>query len=323
MMRKTSSVLLLPFLFLLLSLPAPAQPALERTQKLFEAADYAQARASMAPVLAQHPDHPEARYWMGRVLLRLAEFDQATDHLEAAVKAEPANVDYRLALATAYRERARRSSFLSAARWASKWRRELEKAFELDPKNLKARERLIQYYLNAPAIGGGDKEKGKRLARETIELDEIQGRLLLASAYRSAQEIEQAIAEYQRVIKLDPANGPAHNALGYIYLRQKNYAAAESYFKKYVDVAPGDPNPHDSLGDYYSARGRLDQAMAEFEKALEVNPRFSVSRFKLAQVCEKQRRHEEAIHHYETLLALAPAFIKAKEARKRLRNLKQ
>lgn len=322
-MRKGSLVLLSLCFLLLPRLPAYAQPALERGQELFEAGNYLQARASLASVLARSPAHPEANYWMGRVLLRLGEFDQARNHLERAVTTEPANVEYRLALAAAYGEKARRSNFLSAPRWAGKWRRELETAFELAPENIKARSRLIQYYLNAPAIGGGDKEKGKRLAQETIELDEIEGRLLLANAHQRSRETEMAIAEYQRVIRLDPGNPRAHNALGYIHLRQKNYAAAESDFKKYVEVAPDDPNAYDSLGDYYSARGRMDQAMAEFERALEIDPLFSVSRFKLAQACEKRGMREEAIHHYETLLALTPGFSKAEEARKRLKGLKR
>lgn len=322
-MRKGSLVLLSVCFLLLHRLPAYTQPALERGQELFEAGHYIQARASLASVLARNPAHPEANYWMGRTLLRLGEFDQARGHLERALTTEPANVAYRLALAAAYGEKTRRSSFLSAARWAGKWRRELETAFELDPKNIKARRQLIQYYLNAPAIGGGDKEKAIRLAQATIELDEIEGRLLLAGAHQRSRETELAIAEYQRVIQLDPGNPRARNALGYIHLRQKNYAAAESYFKKYVEVAPDDPNAYDSLGDYYSARGWMDQAMAEFEKALQIDPTFSVSRFKLAEACAKQGRREEAIQHYETLLALTPGFARAQEARKRLKELKR
>ena len=67
----------------------------------------------------------------------------------------------------------------------------------------------------------------------------------------------------------------------------------------------------------------IDEAAAQYQKAVEIDPLFSVSRFKLAQAFEKRQMKEDAIHHYTTLLELTPMDIRAKDARKRLKDLEQ
>jgi tetratricopeptide (TPR) repeat protein len=300
-----------------------AQNALDEGKRLFNAGQYEKAKAIFIHVLKSNSDDDEANHFLGRIYLHAGDFDHAQEYLERAVEIDEGNIDYHLWLGNVYREKARRASFLSAGRWAGKWKAALERAFEIDSKNLEARRRLINYYLNAPAICGGDKEKGKSLAEETIAINEVQGRLLLASAYQQTQKVELAVAEYQKVLNTDSQNGAAYNALGYIFLRQKDYDAAEQNFKKYIAVAPADPNSYDSLGDYYAERGRMDEAMPQYQKALETDSTFSVSRFKLAEAYEKKQMPEKAVYHYQKLIAITPAYIRADDAGKRIKKLKK
>jgi len=300
-----------------------AQNPVDEGKKLFDAKKYDEAKAIFEQVVKSKPHDAQANYFLSRIYLHSGDFEQAQKYLEKAVEIDEGNIDYHLALANVYSEKARRAGFLSAARWAGKWKAELEKAFAIDAKNLEARRRLINYYLNAPAIGGGDKQKGKKLAEETIAIDEIQGRLLLAYAFRQTKNIELAIAEYEKVLQLDPQNGAAYNALGYAFLRQKDYDAAEQNFKKYVEGARDDPNAYDSLGDCYAERGMINEAMAQYQKALETDSTFSASRFKLAEEYEKKQMTEKAIFHYEQIIALTPADIRAEDAGKHIRKLKK
>ncbi len=322
-MKKAQYLFEMTFCLYLLGAVVFAQSLVDEGRQLFNEKKYAEAKAIFDRVVKSNPNEAQPNYFLGRITLHFGDYDQAQEYLEKAVQIDGGNIDYHLALAKVYSEKARRASFLAAARWAGKWKAELEKAFAIDPKNLDARSQLIYYYLNAPAIGGGDKDKGQRLAEETIEFDPIRGRLLLAHAFKQSGKIELAVAEYEKVLKLDPKHRASYNNLGYIFLKKKNYDAAELNFKKYVEVAPDDPNAYDSLGDYYSERGKTDEAMAQYQQALEVDSTFSPSRFKLAQAYEKKQMKQDAIHHYETLIALSPADTKAEEAEKRLKNLRR
>ena len=317
---KNVSIITSVFLLLSASICLSQHPV-DQGKQLFHGGKYDDAKSIFEEVLRSDRHNAEANYFLGRIYFQSGAFDESEDYLEKAIEADEKKIDYHLSLATVYQEKTRRASFLSAPFLARKWLNELERAFELDPRYLEARKRLIQYYLNAPGIGGGDKEKGKRLAGETIELDEIQGRLLLASALNRTDKTELAIEEYNRVLKLDPQNGSAHNSLGYIFLKRKDFGAAEINFTKYIEVAPQNPNAYDSMGEYYSQRGKADEAITQFQKALTVDAKFSESRFKLAQAFAEKKMKKEAIHHLQTLLKLTPTHIRANEAKDLLEDL--
>jgi tetratricopeptide (TPR) repeat protein len=302
---------------------AATQSLVGQGEELFNAGKYGQAKEIFERVLILDSKDAQASYFMGRIYIEFEDYDTAKEHLEKAVKFDEGNIDFHLWLATVYRQKTRTANFLSASKWAGKWKAELERAVEIDLANIEARKRLINYYLNAPAIGGGDKDKGKRLAEETIGIDEIQGRLLLARAHHRMNEMELAVVEYQNVLVLDPENASAHNSLGYIFLEREEYDLAKFHFSKYVEVASEDPNAFDSMGDYYLEREMFDDAAAQYLQALELDPKFSASRFKLAQTFEKSQMNEDAIYHYSKLLELTPAHPKAKDAKKRLKALKK
>ncbi len=298
-----------------------SQSLFDEGTKLFTEKKYQEAKSVFEQVLKSHSHKAEANYFLGKTHFELGDFDEAEDFLQAAIEVDDRRIDYHLALATVYQEKTRAASFISAPFLAKKWLEQLETAFSLDTHHLDARRRLIQYYLNAPGIGGGDKEKGTRLAEETIKLDELQGRLLYASALSRTDKQDSAIEEYKKVLKLDPQNGSVYNLLGYIYLKRKDFAAAEIHFKKYIDVAPQSPNAYDSMGDYYLERGMLDDAIVRFEKALDIDANSSESRFKLAETFVKKNLKKEARYHLQTLLKLTPRHFRVEDAKELLDEL--
>ena len=299
---------------------SPDDP-LKQAADLLRERRYEEAERLTRQALESDPSDAQAHHLLGRIQLRLGEYDRAVEHLRLTVEQEPERAVFHLWLGRAYGEKARTAGFFGKVKWAMSWKGELERAFEIDTANLEVRSDLVQYLLNAPAIGGGDKKRAQRLAEEMVSLDEIRGRLLLASTYRATGELDAATREYERVLQLDPDNAVAHNLLGYQFLSKNEYDKAEQHFREYLNAAPGEPNPHDSMGDYYIASGSVDEAIEHYEAAIELDPRFSCSRYKLAQAFERKQMTNEAVRHYERLLELTPAHHRAKQAQKRLRAL--
>jgi len=58
-------------------------------------------------VLADHPDHAEARYQLGRVLLQMGNFAEAIHDLEEVTRLQPARLSVHLDLEAAYRKAGR------------------------------------------------------------------------------------------------------------------------------------------------------------------------------------------------------------------------
>ena len=93
------------------------------------------------------------------------------------------------------------------------------------------------------------------------------------------QKYDEAIANYEKAIKLQPRASAAYNMIGMAYrfkynqlrvpeFRQKEIAA----FQKAVEIDPKNWVAMINLATDYYADGQKDKAVPLFKKALELNP---------------------------------------------------
>ena len=80
-----------------------------------------------------------------------------------------------------------------------------------------------------------------------------------------------AIAEWDKVLELDPRNARAHNNLGAALLEQGNRAEGITHFKKAVEVDPGLGEAQGNLGIGLFREEKLDEAIPHLQRALELN----------------------------------------------------
>ena len=73
------------------------------------------------------------------------------------------------------REKAMGASILKQTGYARKCKKYYEKAVELDPYNIEAKESILEFYLRAPKIIGGGREKAEFQANEIKKIDVISG----------------------------------------------------------------------------------------------------------------------------------------------------
>ena len=59
---------------------------------------------------------------------------------------------------------------------------------------------------------------------------------------------EQAIAEFEEILKADPNNAAACRGLGYAYLQKQAFTQAAEYFKRAAQADSKDPRVHYYLG---------------------------------------------------------------------------
>jgi serine/threonine protein kinase len=83
---------------------------------------------------------------------------------------------------------------------------------------------------------------------------------------------EQAEAEFQRAIELDPSNGDAYRRLGHVYEQANRLDQALAALKKAVEVDPNNFKVYQDLGAYYSLRGDDREAIRQYEKCVQLAP---------------------------------------------------
>lgn len=127
----------------------------------------------------------------------------------------------------------------------------------------------------------------------------------LAWFYRNGKKYDEAIAEFEKALQIDPRFGYALNLLAYTYTEMRKPDLALKTFERYAAVQPEDANPYDSMGDMYFLIGKFDLARTKYEQALVIRPGFASS-WKLAYIHAMGGDYDTALKWVDHLLAYAP-----------------
>lgn len=114
--------------------------------------------------------------------------------------------------------------------------------------------------------------------------DELEPHLFKANQLWQKGELQEAIKEFNLILKLNPNHALSYNSLGYLHAQIGDFEQAIKYLKKYVFIAPDQANPHDSLGEIYIMVGRYQDAIDHFRRALAVKPNLGIEPNNLGSV---------------------------------------
>lgn len=111
-------------------------------------------------------------------------------------------------------------------------------------------------------ISRGDFIKAIEKMEEAVTLDPLSLPLMcnLADAYSFACRFDEAIAQYQRVLELDPNHRRAYEGIGMVHLGKGEYEEAIVNFEKYHKLIGHELKGVSSLGHAYAAAGQMDKA---------------------------------------------------------------
>lgn len=99
--------------------------------------------------------------------------------------------------------------------------------------------------------------------------------------YGYYNDYDLAVARFEKALNIDMDFAPPHNFLGYTYINQKNYQAAEEAFDNYIRLQPNQANPRDSKADLLTKLGRFEEANMYYQQAVELDSTFIASKRKI------------------------------------------
>jgi tetratricopeptide (TPR) repeat protein len=122
---------------------------------------------------------------------------------------------------------------------------------------------------------------------------------------------EQAIKEFEDVLKVDPNNATALRGLGYASLQKADYAKAGDYFKRAVDANTRDPRVHYYYAQLLVRQGRLNGddrsvIIKELETSISLDPKFADSYALLAMAESSSGQRDKALVDLQKALAISP-----------------
>ena len=107
--------------------------------------------------------------------------------------------------------------------------------------------------------------------------EEVQRNNLGASLLQQGK-VDEAVAEFQKALALDPKYTAAQLNLGYAYDRQGRPEEAMAQYQKVIALEPGNLFAHNNLGVLYDKKGLYTEAIKEFEQVLQVDPSNATAR---------------------------------------------
>jgi tetratricopeptide (TPR) repeat protein len=121
----------------------------------------------------------------------------------------------------------------------------------------------------------GDLNESIRLYKESISLcPTADAHTYLGWAYSFQGRIDDAIAECEIAIRLDPEFGNPYNDIGVYLMQQEKLDDAIPWLERAKTAKRYEPRhfPYLNLGRVYAAKGMLVKALDEFREALRLNP---------------------------------------------------
>jgi tetratricopeptide (TPR) repeat protein len=276
--------------------------------------------------LARSPTEADSHNLLCRVYFSLEQWDRAISACERALNLDPRNSRYHLWLGRAYGEKADKAGFLSAAGLAKRVRTEFERAVELNPSDPAARVDLAEFYIEAPGIVGGGKDKARAQADALTRLDPAMSHWVAGRIAEKNKDDEIAEREYRAAVAI--SHGGAHSWLNLaIFFRHTNRLDEMEQAIHTMETRPLDrpESLMDGASLLFRTNRNPDYAVQLLRKYLtqpvEEAPAFKAHDL-LGQVLEKQGKREAAAEEYRAALALAHTFEPAQKNLKRVEHQK-
>jgi tetratricopeptide (TPR) repeat protein len=128
-------------------------------------------------------------------------------------------------------------------------------------------------------------------------------RILGLLVYNSGR-YEQAVAEYQRAIELEPSNSDSYRRLGRTFEKNNESDKALAAYGRAVEIEPGYYRNQQGLGAFWYGRANYEKAVNYFAKAAELAPNEATVRLVLGQAYLNSGEFTQAEAQFRSALSL-------------------
>ncbi|HXQ80810.1 MAG TPA: tetratricopeptide repeat protein [Opitutaceae bacterium] len=122
---------------------------------------------------------------------------------------------------------------------------------------------------------------------------------------------DEALAHYHRALEIDPNFVPAQTGLGGALVQLGRVDEAIPHLQRALAADPGYARAHVSLGTAYLQEGRTDEAVAQFNEALRTDPGNAATITDLGTAFVQKGQPEQALAQYQRALRIDPSFATA------------
>jgi len=247
---------------------------------------------------------------------------KASEPAANATAPDRAQAYYHLALASNYEEQAVNEG---RPEYVTRAIEEYKLALDADPASPQLNNALADLYFRTGHVHEAESTARELLksAPDDIDAHELLGRIYLralsegqnagASPAPASKVLDQAIAEYERIVSLQPKSVEDHMVLGQLYTVKHDAKKAEEQFKIAQAIEPDAEEVVLNLARLYAESGDFAQAVKVME-AVPVADRTVKMEDALGAAYEELKQAKDAIAAYRRATALEPGDLRSMDA---------
>jgi protein O-mannosyl-transferase len=133
----------------------------------------------------------------------------------------------------------------------------------------------------------------------------------LGIVFGEREQLDTAIAYYDKAIAMDPAYYKAYENRGYIFEKRGQLDKAIDDYNRAIAMKPTRYRPYYNRGFVFWKMGQFDMALADYDKALALNPTYYDAYNNRGVVLAQMGRLEKALADYERAIGLEPSRYEA------------
>jgi protein O-GlcNAc transferase len=142
----------------------------------------------------------------------------------------------------------------------------------------------------------------------SMKVKSVQDFLTAGNQLVEADQLANAIIQYQNALDVDPDNCEGWNRLSETYYRLGQFDAALSSCQQLIKLKPNFAEAYKILGNILQAQSKIDAAVRAYTAAIQIQPNFAEAYANLGTMFYKQNRLEEAIKCYQKSVEINPSL---------------
>jgi tetratricopeptide (TPR) repeat protein len=229
------------------------------------------------------------------------DFDDAITVYKRVIRTDPKNFEGYKGLGTVQLRNMMREKGL----------KNLEAAYELNPNSVELKVKLSEFYLrgNAQEVG-----KAETMLKDAILRDPNNGdaQAALGKVYEKKDMIDEAIAAFQKALKLPHQNNNIYFNIGVLHERKKQAKEAIQFYKQCLSIDQSHFGAAIHLAALLANQGEYQKGKKYFKHCLKLNQASVPAHFGLAKILHHAEDDlDQALVHYNFVVQADPSHHKA------------
>jgi len=125
------------------------------------------------------------------------------------------------------------------------------------------------------------------------------------------KKYEEAIAEFEKALKIDPNLAEGYYGLGYAYCYKNQCETSLSYFQKAIELSPNYVDAYNAMGYAYSILGKYEDSVNYYLKTLKIKEENLDALNGLGYAYASTGKYGNAINYFKKAIKINPEYAPA------------